>query len=137
MKTEAGSLSPLHGYLTDIMPTLIDVSGATYPETYQGHTIKPLYSRSLLPTLLGEDQPGPEWMFWEHYGERAVRKGDWKAIGRLDSGEWELYNLANDRTEMINLAGEHPGMVKEMEEKWTGWAKTHDVLPKILETPNQ
>jgi len=134
MGTKAGRLTDINGYLTDIMPTLIEVSGASYPETFKGHKIKPLYSRSLLPTLQGKEQASPEWMFWEHYGERAVRKGDWKAIGRLDSEDWELYNLATDRTEMINLAGEHSELIGEMAAEWVKWAETHNVLPRFLGT---
>ena len=32
--------------------------------------------------------------------------------------DWELFNLANDRTETINLAAEFPDKIKTMEAGW-------------------
>ena len=44
----------------------------------------------------------------------AVRKGDWKLVYRMQSGELELYDLANDIGEQHNLAAEQPGKVNEL-----------------------
>ena len=71
-------------------------------------------------------------MFWEHYRDRAARKGDWKIIGRMGSDRWELYNLASDRTEQQDLARENPALVTEMAAAWDRWAKTHQVVPRSL-----
>ena len=43
-----------------------------------------------------------------------MRKGDWKLVYRMQSGELELYDLANDIGEQRNLAAEQPGKVKEL-----------------------
>ena len=134
LKTKPGSLTPARGYLTDIMPTFLELARADYPTQYNGHKVKPLYSESLVPVLQGTGRADPEWMFWEHYNDRAVRKGDWKAVGNIKRDEWELYNLATDRTESINLADEYPERVKDMAAKWEEWAIEHHVIPRFLGT---
>lgn len=135
LKTEAGGITGQRGYLTDVMPTVLDVSGATYPGEFNGHTITPLYSASLLPVLQGRGRQDSEWMFWEHYQDRAARKGNWKIVGRIGQESWELYDLSTDRTEMIDRADEHPEIVQELAGAWEKWAWKHDVLPRNLGTP--
>ena len=44
----------------------------------------------------------------------AVRKGDWKLVYRMQTGELELYDLSTDLGEQRNLAAEHPEKVKEL-----------------------
>ncbi len=134
LKTAPGSLTPARGYVSDIMPTILDVTGATYPQEFKSQPVTPLYGRSFAPVLNGESIPQPEWMFWEHYNDRAARHGDWKIIGRIGSNKWELYNLANDRVEQHDLADEQPERVKELATQWQMWAKDHQVLPRFLGT---
>ncbi len=138
LKTESGSLTETRGFLSDILPTIIELTGAKYPSEYHGNKIKPLYGRSLAPVLQGRSLPQPEWMFWEHYNDRAARKGDWKILGRIGSDDWELYNLATDRTEQYDVAAQHPDLVREMAAAWQQWAETHNVLPRFLgSNPNR
>jgi arylsulfatase len=51
-----------------------------------------------------------------------MRQGDWK-ISALKNKTWELFNLAEDRTESNDLATKHPEKVKQMDELWQIWAK--------------
>lgn len=134
LKTEPGSITPTRGYLTDIMPTFLEVSGASYPTEYKGNAIKPLYGQSLLPALDGRSRSDPEWMFWEHYQDRAVRQGNWKALGRIGEDTWELYDLSTDRTELFDLAAAKPERVAAMAAAWQDWAESHDVLPNFQGT---
>lgn len=116
-------------YLPDVMPTLLDIAGAKYPSTYQGNTIYPLEGRSMAPVLKGESINTHAYMYWEHEGNQAVRKGDWKAI--KDRGRhWELFNLSNDRSEQHDIASQHPEILKDLTTKWQQWAESHFVLPK-------
>jgi len=134
LKAKPGSLTDTRGYVSDILPTILALTGAKYPTEFKGNQITPLYGRSFAPVIEGGMLPQPEWMFWEHYNDRAARKGDWKIIGKMGSDKWELYNVANDRTEQHDLAAEHPEMVKEMAVAWEKWAGTHNVLPHFLGT---
>lgn len=117
-------------YLIDVMPTLLGVAHANYPTEFNGNTILPLEGRSLLPAI--KDGPLSEhaYMYWEHDGNQAIRKGQWKAVKDNKSKEWELYNLLNGRNEEQNVAGQNPGLLKELITEWNRWARTHAVLPK-------
>lgn len=85
-------------HIMGIMPTCIDLAGASYPETYAGDTIRPMRGKSLFPLLLDKEKEAHEWLFWEHQGNRAVRKGDWKLVNKRQEKNWALYNIAKDRT---------------------------------------
>jgi arylsulfatase A-like enzyme len=116
------------GHLIDIMATLVDVSGATYPKTYQGHTIQPMEGRSLTPAFA--NQPiQREALFWEHEGNAAVRVGDWKLVRFGRTGAWELYDLKSDRTELHDLAKAQPARAAELAAKWEAWAERAHVKP--------
>ena len=119
----------------DLMPTCLDVAGVRYPEERGGSRLLPLEGRSLVPLLRGESWSGHEELYWEFGPCRAVRKGDWKLVTSARNpkfginyfrlgGEplaWELYNLKSDRTECLDLAGEHPGRVEDMERLFHAW----------------
>lgn len=73
----------------------------------------------------------------EHENNAFVRDGDWKLVGRnvapadgLKPDRWQLYNLADDRTELKNLAKEMPDKVKELSDRWSEWARAAAVYPK-------
>lgn len=131
LKTKPGSITRSPAYLTDIMPTVLEVSGAQYPATFRGQTPFALEGKSLGPIFQTGTRPTREWFYWEQYDNRAVRRGDWKAV-RPAPGKsgWELYDLSKDRAEQNNLAAKHPEIVKDLTEAWDRWAHTHQVLPK-------
>lgn len=68
-------------------------------------------------------------LFFEHDGSRAVRDGKWKLVGTR-GGEWELYDIEADRTELNNLASNHPSRVRELAAHWDEWARRTNVLPR-------
>ena len=128
-KGQNGKLSNAPGYLIDIMPTFLEVSGARYPTEAKGQKIHPIEGKSLLPILTRGTRSPHEYMYWEHENLRAIRFGTWKAIGVIGA-DWELYNLETDRAEKHNVAREHPDLVKKLDQQWNKWANTHYVFPK-------
>ncbi len=122
-----------YGFLPDIMATFVDVSGAAYPKTYNGHDIPPMEGQSLLPLIEGSDeQVHKKPIFWEHEGNKAVRLGNYKLVMEWkgkDKNHWELYDMSKDRSEEHDIASEHPEKVKEMTAQWDHWAKDKDVAP--------
>ena len=122
-----GELRHQPAQLPDVMATLLDLSGVEYPESYKGRSIPPLEGFSMLPTF--ENQPHQrEVLYWEHEGNRAVRKGKWKLVSDYP-GEWELYDMEADRTELNDVAARYPGMVKELNELYLDWAERCKVMP--------
>jgi arylsulfatase len=94
------------------MPTLLELAGGTYPEEFNGHPIKPLEGRSLLPLLRGATRPQSIYV-WEHEGNRAIREGDYKLVNRFGS-DWELFDMHVDRLEADDLAARMPEKVRQM-----------------------
>jgi len=131
IKKTAGQVYHTPACITDIIPTFIEAAGAKYPKTHpDGTELFPLEGISLLPAFTkgkGSEHP---YMFWEHEGYSAIRKGDWKAYKEVAKTDWELYDLRTDRDEQINVAKNHPELVKELNDKWYDWANSHQVLPK-------
>jgi len=117
------------GHVIDLMATLVDIAGATYPKERAGVNVQPMEGVSLRPAFANQplDRKAP--LYFEHDGSRAVRDGDWKLVSTRD-GEWELYNITADRTELNNLASKHPDKVKELAARWDAWAQRTNVLPR-------
>lgn len=98
----------------DFLPTVCELAGVETPDDIEG--------LSYAPTLTGRgEQATHEQLYWEFHeqgGRRALRMGDWKLVqyglkpGKF--GKPELYNLSEDLGEQNNLAGKHPGKVRDM-----------------------
>jgi len=116
------------GHVVDLMATCVDVAGAKYPTEFNGKPILPMEGKSLLPAFANQPLQRDA-IFWEHEGNAAVRAGDWKLVRLGRAGEWELYNLNTDRTELHNLAAQEPARVKELAAKWETWAERAQVKP--------
>ncbi len=105
----------------DIMPTILEITGAKHPKTYRGRSMTPLEGQSLIPAVTGLRITAERPLFWEHMGNRAVRIGPLKLVA--DNGApWELYDLATDRTECTELADKFPASVAELEKRYGDWA---------------
>jgi arylsulfatase len=102
-------------HLIDLLPTFLQVAGAK-------ETPKNLEGQSIAPMLSAEAGSADRTYFWEHEGNRAVRKGQYKLVS-LPARPWELYDVVADRTESRNLAEERPEVVKELKGVYDEWAK--------------
>jgi len=123
-----GSLRNQPGHLIDIMATCVDVFGANYPAEFNGEKIHPMEGRSLTPAF--NDKPiQRQAIYFEHEGNRAIRQGKWKLVAKGPKGQWELYDMNKDRTELNNLAEEHPEKAKQLAQMWNQWAQRANVLP--------
>lgn len=124
---QQGKIEAQAGHLIDLMATCAAVAGANYPSEFNGQTIQPMEGVSLLPAFQGRDLEARS-IFWEHEGNRAHRSGPWKLVAK-ENQPWELYNIAQDRAEMHDLAAASPERVKAMAEAWETWAAKANVLP--------
>ncbi len=126
-----GTLVHEYGFLPDIMATCLDAAGVAYPDEYRGCTIHPPAGKSLLPIVRGGEGPvHTEPIFFEHEGNKAVRMGKYKLAASWNEdreGDWELYDMEADRTEMNDLAGIMPEKTEEMKNLYENWAAGHMV----------
>lgn len=117
-------------HVMDIMPTILEATGAEYPNSLKGWPLTPLEGTSLLPAMRGEDLPERSLGF-DHQGARAFRQGDWKLVWSKRMPHeirWELYNLAEDRCELKDLAEAEPQRVRSMAASWDAWARRVGVI---------
>ena len=104
-KIRPGATSDRVALTMDLFPTLLAAAGVTPPAGIEG--------RSILPTLLGRDQPAEDRMLFftrreggRHKGKTsdAVIHGPWKLLRNLPDQPLELYHLADDPKEARDLA---------------------------------
>jgi arylsulfatase len=124
---KTGGWSRQASHLIDLMATCVDASGAAYPKTYGGEAIQPMEGQSLVPALENPGRVRERTLYWEHEGNRAIRRGDWKLVAK-HKGPWELYDLAADRTELKDKAGADPARAKRLEADWNAWAERAQVV---------
>ena len=74
-------------------------------------------------------------LFFEHEGNRAVRRGNWKLVWINYLKQWELYDIDKDRTESHDRADEFPELVSELEQLWLSWASKNFVELQRVEQP--
>ena len=125
--TPLGKVTDQPAHIIDFMATSLEISQAKYPEKIGDRTIDPLVGKSLLPIFKGEKREAHDPLYFHFGNDRALRSGDWK-IASAKLGKWELYNLAEDRTELSDLAEMHPERVKEMVAQWHDIAKNKERL---------
>jgi arylsulfatase len=124
-RTNAIDNTPTH--LIDLMPTIVEAAGASYPERLGERKILPMAGVSLLPTLNGRRMPARA-LYFEHEGTRAVREGRYK-LTALRGDSWKLYDMERDRTEMDDLSSKEPRLVESLAKKWDAWASENQVTP--------
>ena len=134
VKRAKGSIN--HGvmHVGDLMPTLLEVAGATYPKALNGQELPPLMGKSWGPMLAGQtESPRSEqdYLAWELFGNRAVRQGQWKLrwlYKPLGKGDWELFDLAADPAERHDLAAQRPDKLKAMIALWDDYVRRNNVV---------
>ncbi len=115
------------GHLIDIVPTLLEVTGAKQPDEVAGLKVPPIHGTSLVPDFTKDGSVKREFLWWNHDGHRAIRMGDWKLVANGKS-PWELYDMGQDRSETRNLAEDHPEKVVELEKAWMKHAAEFNAL---------
>jgi arylsulfatase len=134
VKRPAGSIHRGVLHVADIMPTLLEVAGASYPATVNGQAAPPLMGKSWIKTLAGtEESPrsSQDYLAWEVFGNRAVRQGDWKLRWQYKpygTEQWELFNLADDMAERHDLAAAQPDKVKALLALWDDYVRANKVI---------
>ncbi len=125
---DVGALRHQQAHIIDILPTFAELSGAEYPTKRGSNDIIPLEGKSLVPAF--DNKPvAREAIYWEHEGNRAVRVGDWKLVA-VNKGQWELFNMAVDRTETTDLSTKYPDKVQQFSTMWDTWAQRAQVFPR-------
>lgn len=133
LKTKPGAIVDTPAHLVDVLPTLAEIAGAEIPMVWPGREPTPLAGVSLNPLFEGKFLARRP-IFLLHHLDRGLRDGDWKLVS-FRSKAWELYNLAEDRTETNNLADQHPEILQSMVKEWHRMAKEEVFATELEQQP--
>lgn len=131
-KVDKGSWNKSFIHVTDIMPTLLEITGVSYPEKYNENSIHPLIGKSLMPILNGKTNEihQNDGMGYELFEMKAYIKGKWKILRLpvpMGSGKWELYDLEKDPGETTDLSLQFKETKMELIEEWNKYASHNSV----------
>jgi arylsulfatase len=134
VKRSTGGINRSILHVADIVPTLLDVAGASYPKTLNGQPVPPLLGKSWVKLLAGDEaspRSAKDYLAWEIFGNRAVRQGDWKIRWQYKpygTEQWELFHLAEDVAERRDLASAQPEKVKALLALWDDYVRANKVI---------
>jgi arylsulfatase len=119
-------------HVTDIMPTLLEITGTNYPDKYHENVLHPLVGKSMIPILnnSANDIHPEDGMGYELFEMKAYIKGKWKILRLpqpMGSGNWELYDLEKDPGETTDLSAQFPEVKQQMIDAWNEYAKQNSV----------
>ena len=120
-------------HVTDVMPTLLELAGAAYPEERSGKKLHPLIGKSMLSILNGDASSihNNEGMGWELFEMKAFVKGNYKIL-RLPipfaTGQWQLYDLEKDPGETTDISGKFPEIRDALIKDWNDYAKRNELF---------
>lgn len=117
-----GTITDQRAHIIDLMATIVDAGGGTWPGEHEGEKIPPLPGKSLRPILAGEERTPHEVLYFQLFDHRAVITGDLKLVSNWGR-PWELFNLTTDRTELRDLSKTQPQDAARLEKLWTTWSQ--------------
>jgi len=98
------------GHIIDLMPTLRELSGVAADGHLPGISLVSLLKRNDIGSRHNRT------LYWEHEGNIAIRRGDWKLVKDKEDPAWALYNLDDDPTESRDLSAAYPQEVHALKD---------------------
>lgn len=132
-------------HVIDIAPTILEVVGIEMPNRVKGVEQKPIEGVSMRYSF--DDAAADSrrtTQYFEIFGNRAIYHEGWIAScfhGRLpwvraqratpfgDTERWELYRIADDFSQDVDLAAEYPDKLAELQALFDAEARKYDVYP--------
>ena len=132
----AGQTRSQYVHITDLYPTLLELIGMEDLKVRRGVSVQALSGESFGPTIF--DPKAAEAHVSQYYelsGHRGYYEAGWEIVSRhtpmtkFTDQEYELYNVAVDPTETMNLASEQPDRVDRLARAWEQAAWDNQVFP--------
>ncbi|WP_022889394.1 arylsulfatase [Agromyces italicus] len=135
-----GEVRGQYHHSTDIVPTILEACGVTFPDTYNGVEQTPLSGVSMVPSFdAAPDGPtNKQTQYYEMFGNRGIWHEGWKAVtehgpisglSNFENDRWQLFHTDVDRAEAHDLAEQYPEKLEELKALWMSEAKANNVLP--------
>jgi arylsulfatase len=134
--TDKGGLRHQFVHASDLVPTLLDLVGVEAPAEIAGQPQMPIEGTSFARSIADVTAPSKDApQYFEMFGHRGIWRDGWKAVAYhppgtpFENDRWELFHLAEDFSEAVDLASREPELLAELIALWWGEAQKHKVLP--------
>jgi arylsulfatase A-like enzyme len=133
-----GDVRDQYVHAVDLVPTIYEMLGVEPPEVLKGYTQSPIEGESFARSFTDPAAAGRATQFFSMLGMRSLYHEGWLAStlhppisgwGNFHLDEWELYHLAEDRSQRRNLAAEQPERLAQLKEMWSYYAGIYQGLP--------
>ena len=144
IKDQGGIRSQWH-HTIDITPTILDITGLQHPSSVNGVAQKPIEGVSMAYTFDNPKAPSTRrTQYFEMLGMRGIYHDGWVACTTplrsllvpvdltedvISAYKWELYHVAEDFSEAVNLADKYPNKLHELQLLFYAEAARYNVLP--------
>ena len=151
-----GGIRHQFAHAMDVLPTVLELVGIDPPPHYRVRPPDAHRRDQLRPAAGGRRRGAPghrATQYFEMLGSRAIYHDGWKAVtfkplgplyndgldwnAPFDEDRWELYHVADDLTEIHDLADREPERLADMVERWWVEARNNQVFPldnRVLHT---
>ncbi len=147
-----GEIRDQYHHAIDIVPTILETLGVEPPATIKGHVQSRIDGVSMRYSAEMDSAPSArKTQFYSMLGSRGIWHDGWKAVtthptlsgwSNFNDDTWELYHTETDRSEVHDLAAEHPEKVRELVNLWFAEAGDNGAFPlddrsalEIITTP--
>jgi len=117
----------------DVMPTLLELAQVSQPGPhFNGRDVLPIRGKSFASVLRGDVSPihsDDESITLSSAGRHFMQRGRWKILKELKS-DWELYDIAADPYERVNLAAAQPEKLQDLLRDFNAHAKINNILDR-------
>ncbi|TDD90646.1 arylsulfatase [Saccharopolyspora karakumensis] len=125
-----------YAHVTDVLPTLVDLIGLNVPTERNGQPADAWVGSTFAATFNDPDAPTSHVeQYYEVLGSRGYYRDGWEALTYrvpmtpFREERWQLYHVAEDPTELRDLADDHPALVAELAKAWEDAAWRNRVFP--------
>jgi arylsulfatase len=145
---DQGAIRTQWHHVIDIVPTLLEATGVEQPSMVNGVAQKPIEGVSMLYSFADPKAPSTHHtQYFEVFAHRAIYHDGWlacttppygatwddqtkfKRVDVINGYKWELYNVADDFSEAVNLADKYPGKLHDLQLLFYAEAARYNVLP--------
>jgi arylsulfatase len=134
-----GEIRDQYHHAIDLVPTVLDCLGITQPDEVKGVSQVPIQGVSMRYSFDVATIPtARKTQFYSMLGTRALWHDGWKAVtthpalsgwNHYEQDIWELYDTQTDRSELHDLAAQHPDKVTELIGLWFYEAGVNHAFP--------
>lgn len=134
--TELGGMRRQWIHVTDVLPTILELIGGTYPAAFNGYRTRQMDGKSFAASLNQSTAPQQrDRQYYELQGNRGYISGNWKIVSlqpplqAINLDNWMLFDIASDPTEIKDLACTHPDVLARLVAEFEVEATSNYVYP--------